>query len=260
MTGFAILCDPESRIAIVAGATGLTILHLCHGCLVGTSFCQEKVRMTFVAAKHAGMHRVAESDRSDVLGPDFQVNCSGVTCRAISRDGKRGVTIVTGAARLPRLHFLHTNLVTVGFRPEGLGMALVAAEHAGVDCVAEDNLPHHTLNGNILCSLMTAAAIALDSEGGITVMARAAGLSGFHFLHAHLIAVALRDENIWVTFVTTEHTGVHFMTENNFFRGTIVNFNITGMTCDTITGDTESFPAIVTKAAGLTVGHLGHGE
>ena len=59
--------------------------------------------------------------------------------------------------------------------------------------------------------------------------------------------------------ITTKHFYMNTMTEKNFFRGTIVYFDVASMAGCTVPADIESLLAVVAKATGLTILHFSHG-
>ena len=66
-----------------------------------------------------------------------------MTITAITRNAKGAVSVMAGATRLAFFHFLHTNLVAVGFRPEGVWVAFIAAKLFNVDRVRKNYLTNY---------------------------------------------------------------------------------------------------------------------
>ncbi len=139
-------------------------------------------------------------------------------------------------------------------------MAFIAAEHPGMDIMAEDDLSHCALHGDIFRTLVAIAAVARNTERSVAVVTGAAGFTGFHLLHADQVTVAFRDKDVRMAFIATKHLGVSFMAEDHFLGEPIIDFNITCVAGDTVPADAESFLAGVAEAAGLFVFHLDHGD
>ena len=59
--------------------------------------------------------------------------------------------------------------------------------------------------------------------------------------------------------ITTKHFGMNTMGENDFFRGTVVDFNVASMTGCAVPTDIESLLAVVAEATGLAILHFSHG-
>ena len=146
---------------------------------------------------------MAENNRSHRT-LDGDILCAQMTTPAIAFDTKGAIAIMTGTARFSAFHLLHANLSTVSLGPEGLRMTFLATEHFGVSCMAEDNLTHRTLYQHIFgvgeIPQMAGGAIFADTKSGVTVVTGATRLTGFHALHAHLVAIGFGDKNIRVTF------------------------------------------------------------
>ncbi len=118
---------------------------------------------------------MAEGDCADILCLNGHINGLVVASGTVVAHTKSGITVVAGTTGLTRLHFLHTNLITIGFRSEGVRVAFVATEHFGMDTVTESNITDGTLDGDILrvieITSMATAAIATDIKRSIAVVA-----------------------------------------------------------------------------------------
>jgi hypothetical protein len=206
---------------------------------------------------------MAEGDCADILCLNGHINGLVVASGTVVAHTKSGITVVAGTTGLTRLHFLHTNLVTIGFRSEGVRVAFVATEHFGVDSMTKDNIPDSAPDDDILgvseITNMTTVAIFTDIKRSIAVVAGTAGLTVLHFLHANLIAVGLGFKYVWVTFVAAEHSGVNIVAKDNLsHRALHGNVHRTLVTATTVTFDTKCCITIVAGTAGLTSLHLLH--
>jgi hypothetical protein len=190
----------------MASAAGFSGFHLFHTDPIAVGFGLKSVRMTFVTTEHLDMHIVAKNNRSHRT-LDRHILCALMTTSAIAFDTEGTIAIMTGTAGFSAFHLFHANLVTVGLGPEGLRMTFVATEHFCMDDMAKDNPTHRTLYRHIFgvgkIPQMAGGAIFADTKSGVTVVAGATRLTGFHALHAHLVAIGFGDKNIWVTFCTT---------------------------------------------------------
>ena len=263
MTGGACLADPESRVAIMAGTAGFAILHPGHANLVAVGLGDKKIRMTFSTAEHLRVDVMTERNSADILSLNRHVSGVAVTGHTVASDTKRGIAIMAGAAGFSGFHLFHTDLVAVGFGFKGVRMTFVTTEHLDMRIVAENNRSHRTLDGDILCALMTTSTIGFDTEGAIAIMTGTAGFSAFHLLHANLGAVGLGPEGLRMTFVATEHFGVDDMAEDNpthrtLYRDIFGVGEIPQMAGGAIFADTKSGVTIVTGATRLTGFHALH--
>lgn len=109
---------------------------------------------------------------------------------------------------------------------------------------------------------MAAAAVIFDGERSVAIMAGATGLSGFHLLHADLVAVGLGLKGRRVTFITAEHFHVRGMTEWNVsdIFGHHGHIDRAVMTGGAITANTKSGLSIMAGPAGLTSLHFLHSD
>jgi hypothetical protein len=263
MTGDARFPNSESRVAIMAGTAGFAILHSGHANLIAIGLGNKNIRMTFSTAEHLRMDIVTEWNSANVLSLNLQVCGIAVTSHTVACDTKSGIAIMAATAGFSGFHLFHTDLVAVGFGFKCVRMTFVTTEHLDMCIVAEDNRPHRTLDGNILCALMTTSTIGFDTEGVIAVMTGTAGFSSFHLFHANLVTVGLCLEGLRMTFIATEHFGVNGMTENNLTHRTLLRnifrvSEITLMAGGTIFADTKSGITIVTGTARLTGFHTLH--
>ncbi len=263
MATCAIFTDTKRGLPIMAGTTGRTGLHPLHTNLVAVGLGPEYIRMAFVAAKHLGMNRMTEGNAADIPGLNVHIYSIAVAGGAVVAHTKSGIAIVTGAARFTGLHLLHTNLGAVGLGLERVRVAFVTAEHLRMNIVAENDITDRTLNGDIGCALVAAAAIAFDAEGRITIMAGATGLAGLHFGHTNLVAVSFRFECVGVAFTATEHPGMDIMAENDVTNDTLDGDifgvgGLSGMTTCAIFSDAERSVTIMAGTTGVALLHFPH--
>ena len=90
----------------MAGAAGFPFTHVVHGefLIPGTGF--EDAGVAGIAAEHAGMKLVAESDGSDIR--DFEDDILGrVTGRTAVLDVESDIPVVTGTAGFSLFHVFH---------------------------------------------------------------------------------------------------------------------------------------------------------
>ena len=165
----------EGCFAVVAGAARLLLLlHGGHGDPTVPDARIEEPVMALVAAIEPDVHLVAEG-------------CTGrlhldllhrVAAGTVLTDRKGCFCIVTGTARLARLHVGHA--VPFDLRPGGknLVVAIVALVHAGMERMAEGYLARILENkGNVPRLLVTLVTAAIDREGGDGI-AEAPGVAG----------------------------------------------------------------------------------
>jgi hypothetical protein len=114
VTSGAVFTHTESGIAVVAGTTGRTTLHLLHTNLVTIGFRLEYVRVAFVATERFCVSIVTKDNLShSTLYADLRR--TQVTAATVAFDTKSRIAIMACPARFTSLHLLHTNLVTVGY-------------------------------------------------------------------------------------------------------------------------------------------------
>ena len=167
MTGIASF-NPEGLLSVVAGATGLTDLHVIHGGhLVRAASCLEQARVAFVTAEHVKMVCVRKDRFTEALIKDI----TGMTAGAILFDAEGIPPVMAGSARGTGFHRRHSHLVAIGFGREQIGMTFAAAEHLRVSIMAERNganilrLYRH-VNGRFVAS----DAIACNTESRTAIM------------------------------------------------------------------------------------------
>jgi hypothetical protein len=145
--------------------------------------------VTFVATEHFGVHVVAKDNRTHRT-LDGNIHCSLVATTTIAFDTERGISIMAGSARLTVFHLLHTHLIAVGIGLEGRWVTFVAFEHGRVFIMTKEHRADiFGLHGHVNRIIMTSSAVATDTESRLAVMTGPAGLTIFHLLHTHLIAV-----------------------------------------------------------------------
>lgn len=183
----------------MAGTTGLAALHRLHGCPVGTTLRLEQIGMTFVATEHVKVSGVREHDISVVIV--FIEDITSMAGGAVTGHPKRCVSVVAGAAGCAVFHRFHRGMIAVVLRLEEVGMALVTAEHAGMDIMAEHHLADSLgLNRNITC--MALGAVTGYAERTLPVVAGSAGPASLHQFHGDMVTVVLLFEEFRVTHIT----------------------------------------------------------
>jgi hypothetical protein len=203
---------------------------------------------------------MAEGNSDNIFCLYGHISSIAVTGHTVAGDTESAIAIMAGTAGLAVFHLLHAGLVTVRLGFEDVRMALIAAKRIGMHIMTEKDFADRALHGDRACTRMTITAVTIYTKGAVSVMAGTTRLALFHFFHANLVAVALRQKKIGVTFVAAKHVGVNVVTEHDFFGNTVVNFHITGVAGGTVSTNTESFSVIMTKTAGFAAFHLRHGE
>ena len=252
MTRGAVLCDVESRVAIVAGAAGFTLPHLLHTHLVAVGFGHEDVRMAFVAAEHVEMRGMRERDHANAIGLNGDlVRDTAVAVGAVLCDAKSCVAIVTCAAGFTCLHLGHADLVAVGFGLEGPGMAFVTTEHAEMGGMRKINGANITLHDDLIRgAAVTGGAIFGDVESRVAIMTCATGLTLPHLGHADLVAVGFGLEDLRVAFVAAELLGMDSVGKKDFADNTLDRHIFgTCMAVAAVAFDAERCIAIMTGTA-----------
>ena len=105
MATATVTADTKCGIAIMTSAAGFAIFHLFHANQVTVAFCDKKVCMAFITAKHFGMHIMTENDLLGCTIIDF--NITGMTSRAVPAGTESLVAIMAKTTGLTTLHLLH---------------------------------------------------------------------------------------------------------------------------------------------------------
>ena len=218
MTIGAVLCDVESRFAIMAGTAGFTLTHLRHADLIAVGLGLEDVGMTFVTAEHVEMCGMRERDHANFLGLNADlIRSIAMTVTAVFGDAERRVAIVAGATGFSLPHLRHADLVAVGLGFEGVGMAFVTAEHVEMRGMRERNHTNITLNVNLgRGTAVTGGTVSGDAESRVAIMTSATGRPLPHLRHADLVAVSFGLEYVRVAFVAAERLSMGVMGEKDF--------------------------------------------
>ena len=119
----------------MAGTAGFPFFHVFHGRLVRTLLGLEQVRVAFVAAKHAGMDRVGESNVPGVFV--LVKNVAGMTLDAVPFDAECFLPIMTGTTGRTPLHRFHVYMIAVTLFLEKLRVTIITA--GAMYSVAEDD-------------------------------------------------------------------------------------------------------------------------
>lgn len=150
MARLAIPGDTECRRTVVAGAAGLTILHLGHGRLVHAALGLEQVGVAVFAAKQGNVRGVREGD---VAGIFLDVeDVAGMAGDAVALDTESALAVMAGPAGLAPLHRFHADVAAVAFLLEEFRMARVASgtmhgmaeNHIANGFGLHGNFIHHT--------------------------------------------------------------------------------------------------------------------
>lgn len=183
-----------------------------------------------------------------------------MTAVAIFLHGKGVLAVeMAGAARFGRLHLRLGHPLVLRGREIELHMAIAALVNAGVQLVAEHDIPG-ILYLKIHLSDGMALGAFIDLEGALTVMAGAAGLPLFHLGHgnrlirSHVVKLGMADGALIgggeMLFMTKGHRSSLLDLHSH-----VRNF----MAFDAI-GETEGAFAVVTGAAGFPLFHVRHGK
>ena len=167
MTGIAIF-NPEGLPSVVAGATGLTDLHVIHGGhLVRAASWLEQARVTFVTAEHFKMVCVRKDRLAEALIKDI----AGMTAGAILLDAEGIPPVMAGSARGTGFHRRHSHLVAIRFSHEQIGMTFTAAEHLRVNSMAERSDTNILrLYRHINSTLVASDTIVCNTESRTAIM------------------------------------------------------------------------------------------
>ena len=117
---------------------------------------------------------MAEGNSVDIFCLNGHISSIAVTGHTVAADAEGATAVMAGPAGLSVFHLLHADLVAVGLGSERVRMTFIATEHPCMDIMTEKDGTDSALDRDIFRSLMTAAAVTLDAECGITIMASAA--------------------------------------------------------------------------------------
>lgn len=104
VTFFTVSTDTESRLAVVTGAARFSTLHLLHRITDTADPSDKNCTVTFIAFEHLEMIDMAESGVKRLESYVYDVL---MTFLAIALNGKCGISVVAGSARLSRFHIEH---------------------------------------------------------------------------------------------------------------------------------------------------------
>ena len=123
----------EGGLVVMAGTARLPLLHVGHGETFVAWSGDKNLVVALVAAIEGEVKLMAE-DRPGFLELDLPY---GMAAGTVLLDAKGGLPVMTGTARLPRLHVGHAEALGSRARGENAVVALTALEHPGVDLVTE---------------------------------------------------------------------------------------------------------------------------
>ncbi len=182
---------------------------------------------------------------------------------AILGDAEGRVSIMTGATRFAVLHRFHACLgIFARCRFENVSVTITAAEHAGVNLVTEEYVTCILFRNRDLPSWMAAAAVVGDAEGGVSVMAGAAGFPFTHGVHAGFGVFACRwFVDVRVALIATEHAGVDIVAEEGRAGRLDLKGDLPGRVATaTVVGDAKGGVSVMAGAAGFSFTHGVHGD
>jgi len=189
-----------------------------------------------------------------------------VALAAIAFDAEGIFAVMAEPAGFTCLHVGHGLLLRTGFEREGLGVAVGAFIHAGVDIVAEFCFAGFGLECYVARfeTVVALVAAACDREGVLAVVTSSARLALLHITHACMNGTGLEREGLGVAIVAAVHACMHCVTESSIGyslhdEGDVFRFQPL-VAVAAVAGNGEGFFAIVTCAAGLPFFHLGHGD
>lgn len=239
---------------VVTGATAPSLCHFRHGVPIVARSGHEDAAMAIATTVHGQMLGMAELPmvlKSDIL--------HGVTAAAVG-DGEGRFAVVTGATTLPFLHISHA--VTFGSCTsyKYLIMAVAAAEHAGVEGMAEIDLTR-ILNGkgDFTGGSVTLVAIAGYFKGAAPVVTGAATSSRLHLSHGYPLGTGATGEKSRVAISATIGLEVKLMAELCIHGLEVHLGHFTGVTLGAVASDTKGNFGIMTGAATGALDHLLHG-
>ena len=182
-----------------------------------------------------------------------------MTRLAIFSDSKCGIAVVAGPAGFAVFHIFHGRSVGTALRLEQIGMAFVAAKHIDVSRVRENHIAVILVFVENITG-MAAGTVAGHAKRGITVMAGAAGRAVCHRIHGGMVAVAPRLEKVGMALLATKHIDMNFVAEHGIADAFGLDRDIASVTGDTVAGNAESLPPVVTSSAGPASLHQFHGD
>lgn len=211
--------------------------------------------MTIAAFEKGDVGRVLETG---IEGLEFDISDLLVAFLAVALYGKGGFSVVASTAGLAGLHVRHGVVNPVATRSKKPVVAFTAGKgHIEVQLMAEDGLTGH---GN-LRRLVASDAVALDREGGLSVVAGATPLAVLHLRHAQMRIVADRPEQGIVAIATGIHPKVFGMavlqgTKVRYFDGYVANLVAFGAVAEL---EPTGISLVVAGSAGFLVLHVRHG-
>jgi len=188
-----LILDTEAVLAVMAGAAGLAILHVAHGRFHLAGLIGEQFGVAVGTLVHAQMEFMGKFGfAAVVLEGDGGGLQSFVALAAVAARGKGVLAVMAGTAGLALDHVIHGVTIDTSFKSKGLGVAVGALVHFGVELVAESGIARLDLECDIFRRhpLVTAAAVASHGEGLLVVVASAAGTAFFHFGHGYAAGLA----------------------------------------------------------------------
>jgi len=138
-----------------------------------------------------------------------------------------------------------------------VGVAILAAKHAGMNFVAE----HHFANSfglNLHITGVAGRTVASHAKGGVAIVTSSARVAVFHCFHRRLVAVILRHEESRVALTTTKHVAVSIMAEQHIAHFSGPYRYIASVAGGAVAFDAERGPSIMACSAGAPLLHIFH--
>lgn len=259
----------EGAVSIVAGSACVAGFHLFHGGALAVTI-GEQLGVAIAALVHFGMKRMAEITGNGAIlafERQFVRFHTFVTFITITGRCKRILAIVAGTAGFAFGHAVHGGFADNGFIWEYFCVAIFAAVHPGMECMAESG---RSYSFKFECDLfwlecfVAAITVCCYSKSAFSVVAGTAGAAFFHLRHRYRLFTAGNDFTVMASFAAAACFGdMERMAEGNGAQ----TFNcigdisrLAGVAAGTVlvAGDTERLNAAMACAAGFGFFHFSH--